>query len=322
MNAASYVDCLRANYLTDFVRAGGASVKFAVADDAAARLDLQRRLQEAALAEGYVVARIDAAAVRVHMIDRVFHEIARQVDWDALAQVYVRRVLVDDLRFKVPEDGAALTLDAVAAANDYDERELVIEFNRQLQRQVFRDYEMTREFRTGMVRLCQAAVLRHDESQADRAAILDWLRGDLRLISALKGSAIHQKIARHNARAMLLSLTHWLTRCGHTGLVLVLDIARCTEQGRSSEGVSYTKAAVMDVYEVLRQLIDGTDELGSCLVLVAAAPGFHTDDEPRGRGLGAYDALRLRIWDDVRDRRRQNPLGALVRLDGLEEVTA
>ena len=42
-------------------------------------------------------------------------------------------------------------------------------------------------------------------------------------------------------------------------------------------------------------------------------PEFLTDVR---RGLNRYEALKLRIWDEVRDRQYQNPLGALIRLSG------
>jgi NifU-like protein involved in Fe-S cluster formation len=67
---------------------------------------------------------------------------------------------------------------------------------------------------------------------------------------------------------------------------------------------------------VLRQLIDSTDELARCCVVVIAAPELLTDE---ARGLDAYQALKLRIFDEIRDRRRDNPFSSLVRM-GSEEV--
>jgi hypothetical protein len=42
-----------------------------------------------------------------------------------------------------------------------------------------------------------------------------------------------------------------------------------------------------------------------------APTAFLTDQH---RGLSKYDALRLRIWDEVHDRQKANPLSSLVRL--------
>src|SRR5690606_14576943 len=51
------------------------------------------------------------------------------------------------------------------------------------------------------------------------------------------------------------------------------------------------------------------------LLLVHVPPEFLTDSR---RGLNRYEALKMRIGDEVRDRRYQNPLGALIRLGSWE----
>lgn len=316
LTPSEYVDFVRSEYLSDFVKSGGSAVKFAVADDGA---ELRALLGNAALAEGYAVASVDAGDVRAHMIDKVFHEVARQIDWDAGAVVFVTRAF-RSLGFKVPENASDLTLERIAALNEFDQNELRLDFQRKLQAEILQDFEMAQEFRRAMLRLCQAQVDRSDHVQADRDAVLAWLRGDLRLITALRQAGIFQKIARHNARDLLLSLARWLVKTGHSGLVLDLDIRRCAVSKRPAEpdGVFYTKATCLDVYELLRQLIDATDELASCFVLVTTAPETLTDPK---RGIEYhYPALKMRIWNEVRDRRRANPLAALVRLD-VEEVT-
>ena len=45
--------------------------------------------------------------------------------------------------------------------------------------------------------------------------------------------------------------------------------------------------------------------------MVIAAAEFLTDDN---RGLSAYQALKLRIYDEVRDRARDNPYSSLLRV--------
>ena len=173
---------------------------------------------------------------------------------------------------------------------------------------------MCQEFRIAMIRLCM------DQLDAGAAtpflsnAVKEWLRGELRLISTLKEALIFQKIARHNARHMLFSLIHWLRVNGKSGLVLALDITRYLISTRSKnpdDGFFYSMPAVLDAYEVLRQFIDGTDEMEGCLIVTIAPKDFLNDDK---RGLNRYDALKLRIWDEVRDRQRQNPLASLIRL--------
>ncbi|MEO9175730.1 MAG: BREX system ATP-binding domain-containing protein [Gaiellales bacterium] len=317
LSSAEYVSFLETEYLSDFIRSGGSGVKFAVADDGDA---LRGALRSAALAGGYAVASVDARDVRVHLIDKVFHDVARQIDWNAGAIVFVQRAF-RSLGFEVPENTSDLTLERIAAINGFDQNELRLEFQRTLQSEILRDFEMSQEFRRAMIRICQAQVDRSDHAQADKEAVLSWLRGELRLISALRQASIFQKVARHNARDLLFSLARWLVKTGHSGLVLDLDIRRCAVSGRPAEGsgVYYSKAACLDAYEVLRQLIDATDELSSCFVLVTTAPETLTD--PR-RGIEhSYPALKMRIWNEVRDRHRPNPFAALIRLDAAGSVS-
>jgi hypothetical protein len=174
---------------------------------------------------------------------------------------------------------------------------------------------MAQEFRIAMLRLCQAQLEPAEGQQAEAKAIREWLRGELRSITALKPALIFQRIARHNGRDMIVSLVHWLRMAGKQGLVLALDIDRYLADrwpaNRDGSSLYHTTTAVLDAYEVLRQFVDATDELEGCFIAVIAPPTFLEDPK---RGLHRYDPLKLRIWDEVRDRHRANPLASLVRL--------
>jgi hypothetical protein len=114
---------------------------------------------------------------------------------------------------------------------------------------------------------------------------------------------------------MLLSLTHWLKLSGKNGLVLLLDISRYTlDKPKEPDGAFYySNGAVLDCYEVLRQFIDGTDESDYCFLTILAPPRF-LDEIDKRRGVSAYEALKLRIWDEVHDKTYINPLAPLVRI--------
>jgi hypothetical protein len=168
-----------------------------------------------------------------------------------------------------------------------------------------------------MIRLCLGQMDSGAGSPFMTESVKAWLCGELRQISALKEALIFQKIVRTNARYMFASLSRWLRLVGNTGLVVSLDLSRCLESKKptSPDGLYYGVSATLDAYEMLRQFIDGTDELESLLLVVSVPPEFLTDTR---RGLNRYEALKLRIWDEVRDRKYQNPLGALIRLDASE----
>src|SRR5581483_1761070 len=112
--------------------------------------------------------------------------------------------------FALPDDAGALTYGTIADLNATEEPEVRRRVRALLRDHVARDYAMTREFRTAMLRLCQAGLETGVSEQEEATAIVAWLHGDLRLISALRFARIFQKIGRNNARDTLLSLAHWL----------------------------------------------------------------------------------------------------------------
>ena len=271
-------------------------------------------VRDRAAGRGYATVRVDAVDVRVHMMDQLFFAVAGQVDWDGVAAHRVRATYAA-IAHPVPDASGDLSVEAVAAHHRVDPGELTRDVNRQLQHDVFNDYAMVQEFRIAMLRLCQAQLRTGQVTDAEHAAVLDWLRGDLRQISVLRSAMIFRRIGRHNARQLLFSLAHWLAVNGRAGLLIELDVRRFgfarRPQPEERHGLYYTKASLLDGYELLRQLVDNTDELAHCCVVVVAGPEFTSDP---ARGVDAYQALKLRIHDEVRDRNRDNPYSSLVRL--------
>jgi hypothetical protein len=318
MTVEDYLAFLAEEYLADFVRSGGAAVKVAVPGDAEAADRFHAGLARTAGAEGFVHVRVDSESTRLHLMDQVFFAVSRQLDWQALAADVVRTAY-DHVAFSAT--GADLSVETVAREHRIDARELYRSVRRELEQSVLADESLALEFRLAMLRLCQAQLGSRDVADAERASVLDWLRDEKVPLSALRSSLIYTRIARHNARPAFTSMTRWLARSSSGGLVLVLDLSRLAEARRPPAaervGVYYTKATTMDAYEVIRQLIDHTDDLDSTLVIVVAPPALVTDET---RGMPAYDALQLRIADEVRDRRRANPFAALARLDARLEV--
>ena len=312
---------LEGDYLGSFIREGGAAVKCVVAADAEQARTTAEDLRRLAGRFGYHVFLADAANTRIHMVEQLFFHLARQVDWDGLIAGYLRRLLELD-GFVLPTEAQGLTYANIAYTNTIPEPELRRRVRSLLQDHISADYAMAREFRIAMLVLCQARLDNGPSEQAQAEAVLSWLRGELKLISALKFARIFQRIGRHNARDMLLSFAHWLRLLGRPGLVLVLDIGRYLADRRTfvaDGGLFYSLPATLDAYEVIRQFIDATDELEGCFIAVIAPTQFLSDST---RGLARYDALKLRVWDEVRDRRIANPLSGLVRLQAEPETEA
>ena len=141
-----------------------------------------------------------------------------------------------------------------------------------------------------------------------------------RRVSSVRHYLIYNGILRTNARHFLESLLYWVRFVGFSGTAIILDASRVTLRRNPRDGLRfYARSAVMDHYELLRELIDGADRLEGLMMVVLAGEDF-LDDDIRGKGFSIYQALRSRIADEVRSRTQANPLATLVRLsDGPTE---
>ncbi len=306
---AEYVDFLAGEYLAGYVAAGGATVKLITVSDESVSRELDKGLS--ALAGGFLQLVLDAASTKIHLIDQLFVALAQQVDWAGLAGEMVRRIY-DKAGFPATDD---LRITAVAGEHDVDQAELYRSVRRGLESAVLGDESLAHEFRVAMLRLCQLRLGRGDVTPAERDSVLGWLTGQKVPAAELRAVGLPARVARHNARPLLVSLTRWVRRVGLPGIVLQLDLERLAVARRPPagmrDGIYYSKAAALDAYEMLRQLIDGTDDLEGLFVAAVLPTELVTDER---RGISSYSALHLRVADEVRDRRRANPYAALVRL--------
>jgi len=304
-----WLDLMGREYLGDFIPAGGGAVRFAVAE--AAMLNrLVHGLRRRAVAAGIETVHLDLANLRLHMLQNVVFAIADALPWEQLLQTRLE-TLVAGAGYRWPEPGRRLPLSVLADANGVATHLLKRDLTQALSREIWQDPLLTQDFRNAMIALLEHRLTGEDAALAD--AVAGWLRGTLRGIGQLKAAQIGHRIGRQNARATLMSLCHWVRGCGIGGILLVLDIRQLHRERRAiSEGLVYTPAAVMDCYEVLRQLIDDAAQLPGLFVAALADDAFLSDD-PR-RSLGQYTALQMRIWDDVRPQGGDNPLAPLVRI--------
>ena len=130
------------------------------------------------------------------------------MDWDSLALSFLRRLLQS--HYRLPESPVEFNLKQIALLNGYDEQEIRIFINNRLKESLFKNYAMAQEFRIAMLMLCRYQLDAEEVGIDLYSSIKAWLRGELRLVSALKRALIFQKIGRHNARHMLFSLAQWL----------------------------------------------------------------------------------------------------------------
>lgn len=302
-------------YLSTFVKDGGAAVKFAVVAEerrAVLRESLKSRCEDL----GYVFVALDAAECRVHMPQDVFFSLSSQIDWRLLA----RRVILSSLKkmnYRVddidPSDDAINVIDAVARTNDLKSQSVLLALRPDLEGEITENQNLTRAFRVAMVQLCNIEQKPTESGHYAGQPLLDWLTGADTRIGNVRLFNIYTRIDRTTARYFIESAFHWVRQAGYAGTVLLLDNARVTLARNPRDGRRYyTRAMTIDHYELLRELIDDVDRLSGALLAVVTDREFI--DEQSRRGYGIYDALRTRVMNDVRDRNLANPVASLVRL--------
>ncbi len=319
MSSSNWLDFLESEYMASFIKDGGSAIKFAVPleDDIAATLSAE--IKARATQCGYVIAHVDSGLTRVHMVEQLFFSVAEQIPWRETVQRVVGR-LAEAEGYAPPAPGDEPLFRRLADANGLDADFLLMDLRRKVAAHVFRHKGLAKDFRVAMTQLAVAELGGAQEATMAYGVLTDWLCGRNRAVSAVKPFQIFSRITRANARYLFESLLVWLAFAGYSGLALTIDISRISVVRNPKDGrLHYTKAGVMDAYELLRQFIDGTDRLENCLIVVVPHPDF-LDEDVLGRGFAIYPALKFRVYDEVRDRSLVNPMASLVRLTGTEEV--
>lgn len=300
-------------YLTDYIRSGGMSIKFAVPLEGSIREDLFGGIAGMAERSGYLFIRIDSADTKVHMIDEVYFRVARQIPWRELSRRVITKLAAEAgyawLSDPNPDEPLFMQL---AQKNNVEAQMVLLDLRKAIGTRVFKQHELAKDFRIAMTHLCLAELAGGPDGVTTSKVLTDWLTGENKPVGPVKQYQIFRKINRGSARYFLESAFQWVGFAGMPGVVISLDIARVTlTQNPHDRSVFYSRAAVLDCYEVLREFIDRAENMKRCLILVVPEKAFLED---RNRGMSAYEALKFRVFDEVRDKRLVNPMASLVRL--------
>jgi len=311
-----WLDIIGKFYMKEFIPSGGSAFKLLLTGSDEESDAALSRVWELAKSQGFVYAQVRASDTRIDKIDQVFFAVARQMDWGSLmAQDAVNFLRRHD--YCLPEGASLNDTRLIAEANGREPNDLLAELRRATTQEIVRDRDMCKEFRTALAQLRTAQFFPRNVTPSDTEILQAWLRGDKVSLGALRNLRIYTRIARHNARDMLRALTHWIGKSLGTGVVIGLDLSGLLDVRprsilRDAGLLCYRQDMVKDAYEVLRQFIDDTDESSHCLIC-AVAPGAIETGETRSLQ-DAYEALYLRLVNDVHPHDRSNLMASMVRL--------
>lgn len=319
-----WLDVVDRYYLSNFIKSGGSAFKLQLAPHGGSVTGVLDEVKSLARKNGFIYVQVSADETRIDKVDQLFFAIAKQIDWEAL----VAKDAANFLRsrdYEVPEGVQPSDITAIAEANDTEQEDLLRDIRRATRQEILQDRRMCKEFRTAVAELRRAQFFPRSVTPTDAETLSGWLQGEKVSAASLRDLRIYSKISRHNAREMIIALSHWLAKSLGMGLVIGLDLSALllTRPQAASDGtrieqttLHYSRSALLDAYEVIRQFIDETDDITHCFICAAAPPEIETDEK---RSIFRYYALQSRLLSEVRDPNRQNLLGAMVRLD---EVSA
>lgn len=300
-------------YLSSFIKDGGASIKFAVTPEGLKPV-LYQALESQCRASGYVVVKLDAVAARVHMPQDIFFGMATQVDWRLSARRLILK-LAKERGYRVDHIDPYQNRNPFAAigeANALEAESIYRELRPLIDSDVAKNRHMAKDFRLAMSHFCQCENMRGDDSYVGQP-LIDWLTGAVTRVSHVKSFSIYTGINRTTARHFIESALYWFRYVGYAGTVILFDNTRVTLARNPRDGLRhYTRAMAMDHYEVLREFVDTTDQLTGALMVVVTNYDFLDEAGPKGYHI--YQALMTRIMDDVHDKNQVNPMASLVRL--------
>ncbi len=307
--ASDWLQLIESEYFGTFIGSGGSCVKVLVCDEDVKRV-CRTHVEALAKRETVNPVFVNSGETRIHMIHDLFFQIARASDLGDLARRAAQRI-VAELGYRWPEHGAPTSFEDLGRSNGIDASLIKREVQKALTRSIMNNRQLAQDFRAAIMRLIYTSFETREQDRRDeQELLLGWMRGTLRGRTGLGTLGIAGPIGRHNARAMMRSLLHWQHEFLGRGTVLWIDLGALGVQG---SGLRYTPSAALDMFEVLRQMIDGIDSFPGLLCFVVAPPSF-LDESDHKYSIHAYLALKARLWSDVRPKGRDNPLAPLVKL--------
>jgi hypothetical protein len=302
-----YSKLLHRHYLAEFVPAGGSTVKFIVGSPEATRLfwtDLSSLSQRFLL--GSAVASNTTA---LHPLHNAFFQIAKRLDWRALAMAFLRDILLASEW--TLESRTDLSIENLAKWNGLIPVQVEDRVEKLLSKFLYAKPGLTPEFRHCFSALVWGVLLPEDYSRNFASDIAQsWLAGDIRAIHQCKPLHIYRRITANNARGILMSMCRIAKDAGFDGTVLLFDFSNYF--GVLPNGRRYRPTQVMDLYETMRQFIDAVDSLDSTLLCFAGTEDFVGESPLSFR---SYEALRLRLTNETFALDYPNVLAPLVELN-------
>lgn len=302
---------LRREYLAGFIAEGGTKLKLVVGTPGTGKSHLLALAAGLAREERYLTAELRAFGARLFPIDRLYGAIVRAVGLQTLVDAYARRV-VEEMGFEpevLPRSRSFLdhAIREGLGAEAILRRSLMERIN-----SLMREPGLDPTFAVAITFAAGHRLGVFHLSELEHGALTRWFTADKVTLKELRPLQIYERADRYTGRDYLRSLTEFARLAGYRGLVVCVDnVETVAHRSPASGDQRYSRAQRDEAYETIRQLIDDVDHSRSILYLLAARREFLEDQKA---GISSYEALRLRLLQEVRST-RFNPFADIVDLN-------
>ncbi|MDR1559196.1 MAG: ATP-binding protein, partial [Clostridiales bacterium] len=290
-------DFWREHYLDNFIRLGGAKIKFVTGSAGSGKTHCLRLFLSRARERGFKTVYISAKDVWLNDFKEVYAAILKAVDLPG-ALNNCARLIVENMGYNPDDIPEGQTFFDYLSANGNIDALTKRELRDQISRVYLKNPRLDNNFAVCCSILTGGILGYPILEEQSRNLILSWLAGtkgvrtaDLRKLGLSPG-----RVTKYNSRHMLRSLIESLKSAGYPGLVVVVDDLDVMGGMSSFDAPRYTRMRREDAYESIRELIDDIDTMSNVMFLFS----FRTDLlENENVGLKSYQALWMRIQTEI-----------------------
>ncbi|MFN5514042.1 MAG: BREX system ATP-binding domain-containing protein [Cyanobacteriota bacterium] len=305
-----WLDFFKKYQLEYFIANGGSKVKVLVGDQGTGKTHLIRSVLLDAKQENYETVYLSAEEYKLNNLVDFYQEILDQIDLESLVRD-ICCVVAQTFGFNKDQyDGSEVFIPKIR--DEYPNSQIA---GKELQirvAKIVRRYEFTASFQAFIYQVTYSRMISNSLNNIELSK--KWLSGTFDITKEekkdFKSLLLFEKLQKFNARDWINSLIQLLKLSGKKGLIVAVDdLDVLTRKNLTTGKFFYSKNAVTDVYEIIRQLIDDTEILESCLFIFAGRRSIIDD---YNRGFRSYDALWIRLQTGLVDGEKFNPLADLV----------
>ncbi len=291
----------------EYISSGGSLIRFVVVENDSSHDDLELAINKVANDFNMELLSVDSQSGQTYRPDKIINQLAVGLNWEIYFKK-ITQIIWKKCRVTNPE---IIKLREATLDTGEDEHYLLRKFSVELKKLFGRDQSGSTE--TGLED--ENVPFNRDLGNAFINSSLEFIEGDARHLNVIKGwlrgdagssqerreLGILSPVKRENATSLMRGLFRLLSLAGSRGCIFHIDIRGLTDHlnfSDTSNMHSPTKTQRIATYQWIRELIDQMPEFRHTLVLVEVGNSF-TDQNPLGKGVGLYDALKNRITDDV-----------------------